>query len=283
MNTNPTKNEQQRHWPLVGAFSYEFADLERLITSFKQYGLSAVQLGKPLLDKALANPDYIAEIRSKLEENGITIAALAGYRNIIAPDPEQRQAHIVFLKRCLQVAPLFGTPIVATETGTRHPENDWMVSPENQRQESWDLLYTALDELLAVAQQHGSVLALEGYVNNVLGTVDQMEAVLERFPTPQLQVVLDPFNYLSHDLLPMRDHVVSDFLQRFEQRFVVAHLKDVSDNGAEIDTPEFGYGVFPYKPYFDFLRTRRPDLSLILEHLPWEHVPAAIARLQQMI
>lgn len=69
----------------------------------------------------------------------------------------------------------------------------------------------------------------------------------------------------------------------FEQRFALAHLKDVSSQGAEINTPEFGQGIFAYAPYFDFLRQRRPDLPLILEHLPWEHIPGALQHLHELI
>jgi hypothetical protein len=36
--------------------------------------------------------------------------------------------------------------------------------------------------------------------------------------------------------------------------------------------------VFAQHPYLEFLRSRRPDLPLVLEHLPLDHVPAAIER-----
>lgn len=75
-----------------------------------------------------------------------------------------------------------------------------------------------------------------------------------------------------------------DFLDRFEHRFVLAHVKDVAvrDDGTTT-TPEFGTGVFAQRPYLDFLRTRRPDLPLILEHLPLEHLPAAARRVRRLV
>ena len=63
---------------------------------------------------------------------------------------------------------------------------------------------------------------------------------------------------------------------------MLAHLKDVSVEGAEVDTPEFGQGVFPHDLYLDFLKTRRPDLSIILEHLPFDHIPAAVQRIYEI-
>jgi len=40
---------------------------------------------------------------------------------------------------------------------------------------------------------------------------------------------------------------------------VAAYLEDVSQEGAEVDTPEFGHGIFPQQVYLEFLRDERPD------------------------
>ena len=64
-------------------------------------------------------------------------------------------------------------------------------------------------------------------MKNVLKTQSQLLELLERFPTPHLQVVCDPYNYLSHHLLPAQEHATAELLDRFEDRFVIAHLKDV--------------------------------------------------------
>ncbi|MSP12294.1 MAG: sugar phosphate isomerase/epimerase [Chloroflexi bacterium] len=268
-------------WPQVGAFSWEFkqGELPRLISSFQAYGLTAVQLSGEILVDALAEPTKIPGMRTDLDAAGITVAALGAYRNLVAPDAIKRRANIAFVKRCLETGPEFGTAVVATETGTRHPGSDWQPVHENWDKASWDLLRAALDELLPVAEERDMMLALEGYVNNVLQTPHQLALLLEQYPNPHLQVVLDPFNYLSSHLLPVATRTVAQFLERFEPHFVLAHLKDVSAAGAEMDTPEFGTGVFPHKLYLDFLRTRRPDLPVILEHLPFDRIPAAIQRI----
>jgi sugar phosphate isomerase/epimerase len=266
-------------WPRLGAFSYGFqtGERSRLIESFRKAGLACVQVGSEVLDEAFADPEAL---RSELEANGLVVAGIAAYRNLVAPDPKKRRANLDHLKRCLGIAPRLGTSVVATETGTLHPESDWTATPENWSAAAWDALHAALDELLPVAEKHGSLLTLEGYVNNVLATHGQLLGLLEKYPTQHLQVMLDPFNYLSKPLLPARERITSDFLDRFEPRFVLAHLKDVAAEGAEVNTPEFGTGVFPHKLYLDFLRKRRPDLPLILEHLPFERIPSAIQRLR---
>jgi sugar phosphate isomerase/epimerase len=129
-----------------------------------------------------------------------------------------------------------------------------------------------------VAERAGSLLALEGHVGHVLRKPEQLLGLLERFPSEHLQVVCDPYNYVSRRLLPAHERSTTEFLERFEHRFVLAHLKDVGPEGAEVSTPELGAGVFAQHPYLEFLRSRRPDLPLVLEHLPLDHVPAAIER-----
>jgi L-ribulose-5-phosphate 3-epimerase len=271
-------------WPRLGMFTYDFGrgEWDRLIEVCRGFGLSAVQLGKELLDECLEEPDRVPEIRAALEDAGVRVVALAGYRNLVGPDEKGRRATIEFLARCLELAPAFGTSVVATETGTRNPGGDWIDSPDNWRPETWRLVDDALAELLAVAERSGSILALEGHVKNVLRTYGHAAGVLERFPSQHLQLVLDPYNYVSQHLLPSEERQTARFLASFEHRFVLAHLKDVDPEGADAGTIEFGTGAFSQAPYLEFLATRRPDLPMILEHLPLDHVPAAIERVRRM-
>jgi sugar phosphate isomerase/epimerase len=267
-------------WPRLGIFSYGFGpgDWERLIETCRSFGLRAVQLGTALLEECLDEPARIPEIRGALEESGISVVALAGYRNLVSSDRTARRANIDFLARCLELAPAFGTSVVATETGTRSLDGDWVDSHENWRPETWKLVDDALAELLEVAERSGAILALEGHVKNVLRTYGQAAGVLERLPTKHLQLVLDPYNYVSQHLLASEERQTASFLAMFEHRFVLAHVKDVDYGGADTGTIEFGTGAFSQAPYLEFLATRRPDLPLILEHLPLEHVPDAMRR-----
>jgi sugar phosphate isomerase/epimerase len=271
-------------WPRLGIFTYDFGpgEWERLAESCRAMRLQTVQLGSPILEECLDRPDRIDSLVETLTDAGVSIAGLAGYRNLVAPDPEKRRANIDFIAHCLELAPRFGTSVVATETGTRNADGDWTDSPDNWRVETWELLDDAIGELVSVAERSDAILALEASVKNVLRTTGQLTGVLEGFPSQHLQVLCDPYNYLSSHLIPARERLTADFLDRFEHRFVLAHLKDVDQGGAEVATPEFGTGVYPQQLYLEFLATKRPDLPLILEHLPLDHVPAASRRVREL-
>ncbi len=263
-------------WPRLGIFTYELDDWETLIETCRRFGLECVQLGTPLLEEALERPELV----DALEQAGIAVAGLAGYRNLIVPDERARREGVEFLARCLELAPRLGTSIVATESGTRSTEGEWHYSPENRTPASWTLFEQGLGELVETAERHNSILAVEGTAKHVLGTYSGLDRILDRYPSRHLQAMLDPYNYLSSHLLPAQERLTGEFLDRFEHRFVLAHLKDVGEGGSESTTPEFGTGVFAQRPYLRFLAGRRPDLPLILEHLPLEHVPEAIGRVR---
>jgi sugar phosphate isomerase/epimerase len=272
-------------WPRLGAFSTDFreGEWERLADVFARLGLESVQLMGELLDDCLADAGRAEAGRARLDERGIGVPALGGYRNLVAPDPALRRANIEHVRRCLEIAPSLGTYVVATETGTLSSEGNWTDTPRNSSAEAWSLLYGALETLLPVAEDRGVILALETYVGNVLKTQGQLTGLLDRFPTQHLQVVCDPYNYLSSDLVPVQERATSELLDRFEPRFVLAHLKDVSLDGAHAGTPEFGTGAFAQRPYLEFLHARRPDLDLIAEHMPLEHVPAVRRRVDELL
>jgi sugar phosphate isomerase/epimerase len=267
--------ETRVSWPRFGAFSYDFAagEWDRLARTFAELGLEAVVLGGELLQEALDDP-------ARADGHGLTVAGLAGYRNLIAPDAATRRGNLDFIARCLEAAPALGTSIVATEAGTRHATSEWADSPENRGPEAWRLFLDAVEALLPIAEGHGTVLAVECSVKHVLRTQSRLLELLDAFPSRHLQVVSDPYNLLSRHLLPAQDRATREFLDTFEHRFVVAHLKDVGEGGAEESTPELGTGVFHQEPYLEFLRARRPDLPLILEHLPLEHIPRAVERVR---
>jgi len=270
-------------WPQFGMFTYDFGRgaWDTLAETCRLYGLSAVQLGSELLAECLEQPELIEPFRNLLEENGIAIAALAGYRNLTAPDPAARRRNIDHIALCLELAPRFGTSVVATETGTRNPASDWAHSPENRGEAAWELLCDAVEELLVVAESNGSILAIEAHVKNVLSSSLRLETLLERFPSEHLQVVLDPYNYVSPHLLGAQERLTRRFVARYEHRFVLAHLKDVGRDATE--TIEFGTGVFPQTPYLQFLRERPPALPMIVEHLPLDHAPSVLQRARELV
>lgn len=284
-------------FPRLGAFYFHngLSNRRALIDQFKGYGLKEIQLGAPLITELVQKPSEAKNVARDFHDAGMNICGLAGYRNLVAPDPVKRRANMTFLKQCLELAPELGTSVVATETGTANPESEWDPSPENDSAPVWQMMIDAIGELLATAEKSGTTLALEGYVNNVMGRLDQVDRVFRTFSSPNLALMLDPYNYISRDLVPVADLVCKEFTEKHADRFVIAHLKDVAPLGADgtardhkgradlVGTPEFCTGIFPQQIYMRFLRDRRPDLPVIVEHLPDANIPGALQRFRSLV
>jgi len=256
-------------WPRFGGFTHELgAPWRDLAALCRELGLETVQLSRALLDECLDDPD-------PARASGVDISSIGAYRNLIATNERERRDNLDYVSRCLELAPRIGAQAVSTHAGTRHPTHEWADVSANAGEDAWTSLLDAVELLLPAAESAGTVLALEGSVLSVLRTVSRTIELTDRFPSPHLQLVCDPYNYVSSDLLPAQERVALGFLDRFEHAFAVAHVKDVGPDGAEVSTPAVGSGVFVQQPYFEFLRTRRPDLPLILEHLTPEQIPAA--------
>ena len=181
---------------------------------------------------------------ARLDDAGISIVALAGYRNLVAPDDGNAGARIS-TSSCAASSWRrgFGTSVVATETGTRSRDGDWEDSPENALTRG----ARAARRVARRARRRGRARGRRSSrsrrtVKNVLRTPVSSLGLLERFASPHLQVVLDPYNYVSHHLVAAHERLTRAFLDRFEHRFVLAHLKDIDPGGADFGTIEFGTG-----------------------------------------
>jgi sugar phosphate isomerase/epimerase len=260
-------------WPVYGA--HVEAPLEEAAGVVASAGITAVLLGGEALDAALADT---ASTRRLLAKAGLRLAALAPAASIVARDDEVREAAVAAVERCLEAAPGLGTWVVSTGTGTLTAEGGDLDSREWASEEAWATLCSSVARLLPAAEQRDVVLALEGSARTVLKTPSQVLQLLERYPSPSLQVVADPYAYLSPHLLSAHERVSREFLELLEDRFVLARLDDVSASNSTLERPEFGLGEFSQRPYLAFLRERRPDLPLIFERLPAGGAPQALAR-----
>jgi len=254
--------------------------LATIVPALETAGVSAVVPTGISLDAALAD---LGATRRLLDGSGLLIAALDADGNLVARDPRIREAGLARVARCLEAAPALGTWVVSTGPGRETPETAGSGLRDWASEEAWTALCHSIERLLPLAEDRDVVLALRGSSDTVLKTPSQLIRLLERFSSPNLQVVADPYSYLNPHLLPAQERVNREFLDLFEDRFVLARLDDVAASNGSLSRSGFGLGEFAQRPYLDFLRERRPDLPLVFDHLPIEEVPAAVARAKALI
>jgi sugar phosphate isomerase/epimerase len=265
-------------WPAYGALVDD--PLARIAPALEAAGVSTVVPTGPSLDTALADP---GATRRLLASSNLGLAALEADGNLVARDTRIRDAGVARVAHCLEAAPALGTWVVSTGTGSRIPEAAGSGMRDWASDDAWSALCDSVERLLPSAEQRDVVLALRGSSDTVLKTPSQVILLLERYPSPSLQVVADPYSYLNPHLLPAQERVSREFLDLFEDRFVLARLDDVAASNGSLSRPAFGLGEFAQRPYLDFLRERRPDLPLVFDRLPLAEVPAAVARAEALV
>jgi len=273
----------------LGIFSnvYQDATHAEVAARISEAGFSAVQLtlgrGAGPAEGLLLDQARAERIRRAYEDQGLRIAAISGYQNLVHPDHAVRRRKIEALKQMLRFARALGSPIVATETGTFNPLSDWDTDAYNHTEGAWRQFRDVIQELVEEAQRHDAVLALEAYVMNVVSSAERMARILDEVPSRHLAVVMDPTNYFYPQTLPDMAAVLEEIFALVGHRIVLAHAKDVRPGMGKCDLPAPGQGQLDYRHYLALLRQRGYDGALIIEHLGEAEVPAAKAYVERYL
>lgn len=263
----------------VDASVYSKLPLEEAVRQIRKDGFSSVLTGFSFADVAFDpwKPDWkVAErITSCFAAEGVRIAAIFGYYNVVDPDVERRRRGEERMDLLIANCKRLGCPVISTETGTLNRTSEWADAPENATEESYVQCRGAFERLVRAAEKSGAVISIEAYWKNVISSVDRAERLLNDVPSPALQVVMDPCNYFRKEELPKMQPILEDMFRRLGKRIAVAHAKDVKAAADGTDLPAAGLGVLDYPLYLRLLAQLDRPIDLILEHLTLPDVPRA--------
>ena len=284
----------------VGIFTgyYPFA-LDEVIRRIKASDFNCVQLDISFKDFDATKEPLTKEkarwIRDSFRDANLPVVAVSGYTNIIHPDPDKRKANIDYLKMMLRYARELGCPYVASETGTCNPESDWVWHDKNASPAVFDETIGIIRDLAAYAEDWGATFIVENYVNNIIGSVDQVEQMFRQVNSPALGLLCDPTNYFDDKTIKDVDGTIESIFARLSPYIKIAHAKDIAiatDTGekhADIDAdeshsfrgsgavelPAAGLGILNYDLYAKLLSKDHPNIPLIIEHLDLSDIPRA--------
>ncbi len=271
----------------VGIFThYFFHDVREAARRIRQFGFQTVQLALPPTGTALTETsgwEWFGHARDVFAGEGLGIAAISGYVNLIAPHPEKRRLGRAHLDALLREACRFGSPYVVTETGTRHPDDDWAPHADNLHSETYDLLVESIGGAASVARDHGATLLLEPSVGNVIDTPTKAAKLLRDVDSRAVGLVADPANYIDGGNLENSNELLEALFAELGPAIRLAHAKDYrkfDGNARErhfhatdpapyggVEYPAAGLGDLDYDRYIALLRHHCPDVPIILEHL----------------
>lgn len=284
----------------VGIFNGYFPyTLEESINRIKSHGFSCVQLDLCFKDMDLDWKKLDAAkchtIRDAFRKANLPIVCISGYINLVHPDLGQRKDNIDYLKTLLKFARDLGTPYVISETGTYNTESDWVFDPKNATEAAYQEIKDIISELASYAHAHNAVFLVENYIQNIIGSVDQLLRLFADVQSPGLGLLLDPTNYFTDRNIDDVDGELNRIFNALGDRVKIAHAKDIkrAENTAEkhasidaseahsfrgagaVELPAPGLGVLNYNLYLKRLSDRYPNIPIIIEHLDEADVPRA--------
>jgi len=243
---------------------------------YLQFNLSSLNLKGPLSEKL---DTASAMVSPQIEKRGMTIAAMAGQANMVDPVPEKRREGIERIKLFIAACADIGTSVLATCTGSRNPENMWRTHPDNDTDETWEVLCDTLAELLPHAEAHGVTLAFEPEVCQVASSAAKSRRLIDDMGSPNLKVVMDAANIFGKgDLARMRE-VLDEAFQLLGDHVAIAHAKDLDHDG-DSGHLAAGTGKLDYERYVSLLCGLPFDVPVILHGLSVDQVDESAGMLR---
>lgn len=231
-----------------------YDDITALSSAMRQRGLHSLAFSPAKsLPQTTHEGDLVsfglgAFVRRALADSEVEIATLSCYVNMVAQDLTEQDKTNGRLARYLQIAPAFGTRIVATETGS--VSHTYAVTPANYEDKVFETLVRQVRRLLKVAHASGTFLALEPGISNPLYSLGRVKELVQAVnDDANLKLIIDPVNLLQ-TAADSESAILDAAFSQFADRIVAVHLKDYrwhSDRNHKIETvvPGQGQGNVP--------------------------------------
>lgn len=267
--------------PRLGVFSqYVQADtVESMAQRVRHHGFESIVLEhfpSRHLDLSRPDPEISRNIQAVLKREGISIAAVGGYCNLLHPDAETREAIHRKFRGLMAFCSYVGAPMLLCESGTLHPGDGWDWDPANATEEAFDQLLATIGMFADEAAEYGITIAIEPYVMNVLHAVDRTEAFMRKIGKDNVKLVADPAGLLNRVTLQNQRRFFREMFQKLGPHIGLVHAEDCSpDPAGHFHWLPAGKGLVRYDLFMDELLKIDYKGPLILEHLEDQDMPAA--------
>ena len=258
--------------------------VEQMLPLVRKKGFTCVHLA---LSKAMKEyscapgaltPGYALYLRHLFEKNGLDIAVLGNYLNLLHPDEsvlrslqEKYYAHIRF-------AALLGCGMVGTETGA--PNAQYKFCPECREEKTLAQFVKNLTPVVRCAEQFGVIIAIEPVAKHSVWGPKACRKVLDEIGSHNLQVLFDPVNMLDLDNVDHRDEVFQEAIELLGPDICMRHLKDFVRSSDDLISVGAGTGEMDYSRILAWAKREKPFLFATLENTTPENAESCRMMMQ---
>ncbi|WP_390406122.1 sugar phosphate isomerase/epimerase family protein [Lacticaseibacillus jixiensis] len=263
--------------------------LEHLLGVCQRYQLNNIQFAPfkflpstQFPDMTAVTPGLADTLRKRFANAGVTVSILGCYVNISSPDAAVQEAALQRFYDTLALANRFGATVVATETGTASPNGFTLA---NYTEEAYVRMRDAVREMTATAAQFGVTVAIEPGVNHPLHDNVTVARLLRDVDSPNLRVLFDLANILSHDNMADQAAVLEEAQSLYGDKIVAFHLKDFKFTGDSDGQKQYmpvGSGVVDIPAYVRFINRLKPYTYATFEGVSEADLPTAVKLVRQV-
>lgn len=254
----------------LGIFAKTFAGEapHQVLAAVAGAGFSATQYNMACSGLS-SMPDEISgaaarAVAAAAEATGVEVVAVSGTYNMIHPDPVARAAGHRRLEVLAARARAVSTRLITLCTGTRDPDDQWRVHPDNDRPDAWADLLASMETALEIAERHDVEFGIEPELANVVNSAEKAHRLIDELGSPRVRIVFDPANLFEVAALADQRDVVSRAIDLLGDRIVMGHAKDRDASGAFATA---GKGVLDYPHYLGRLAAAGFDGPMVTHGL----------------
>lgn len=261
---------------------------EHLVSALKDHQFQQIQL---VLNKAIetelsgsliCNEPFVEKMRLLLDEAGINIAMLGAYFNPIHSNKEKVQQSINNFKAHLRQAKKLGATIVGSETGS-YNDDQWTFHEQNSSEKAFLEVKRIFAELLEVAQEEGTFVAIEPAYQHVISTPKRLKRLIDELHHPNVVVTFDLFNLLYIGNYQAQHQLIDEMIELFGDKIRIVHAKDFIVENQQIKQVAPGQGLLDYPYLLTKLRQLPQEPILIFEGVVGEDIESSQTYLNHLV
>ena len=226
--------------------------------------------------------------RQRYRDVGLELAQLGlGYgKCLFDPDPAVRAAIQRTIVRGLAVAGELDAGVMLMRTGSLNPSGPYNPSPRNHEPGRLELLIDELRRVAAAAESAGVDVVIETHNLTILGSPEVNRQVIGTVGSARLGVVMDFVNHFqSLEQAYASTARLNHIFDVMGPISLIGHIKDLATaDGFVVHLNEAlpGEGCLDLHTAVRRWEALAPDRYLLVEHLPDERIPTAVANVQRI-
>ena len=260
---------------------------EQILQKLETLGLDGVQMVcyKAYEDIPYApggiTPAKAEEIGKVFSQAGAVIPLVGAYFNPVHSDrTKARRCQQIFGEYLAQCRAM-GCGCVGSETGSFN-DDKWTYHPRNRTEEALNMVIDTFAELCQVAQDRGTMVAMEGAAGHVCYDVPTLNRARKSLGAPT-KVIFDLYNYMDETNQGAYLEILERGLDTFAGDILLFHMKDcrLTNSGRPEQVP-FGTGDLDLKAILGRIKACDSNAVLTLEGTTGEHIAPAVTMIKEI-